>query len=122
MALGKQIRKHRDRLGWTLEHLEERSGVSVGTISALEVRDSKRSVYAAPIAKALGVTLEELLSDADSSLTRPPPPQSHPADSWPFCSISSNEWQSLPEEERSEVELLIRAKLKKLKAKSKSAA
>jgi transcriptional regulator with XRE-family HTH domain len=43
MALGKNIRALRGRLDWTLEKLSERSGVEVGTISALENRDSKRS-------------------------------------------------------------------------------
>ena len=45
MALGKQIRKYRIQLDWTLEQLEEKSGVPTGTISALEVRDSSRSKF-----------------------------------------------------------------------------
>ena len=63
MALGKRVRALREQRGWTLEYLEEVSGVPVGTISALEVRNSKRSVYASALAKAFGVTLEELLED-----------------------------------------------------------
>lgn len=61
MTLGKQIRKYREQLGWTLEDLENRSGVGRGTISALENRGSQRSVYAPAIAQAFGITLEQLL-------------------------------------------------------------
>lgn len=61
MALGKQIRKYRLQLGWTLEQLEEKSGVPRGTISALEIRDSSRSNFAPALAAAFGLTLEQLL-------------------------------------------------------------
>lgn len=61
MSLGSQIRHYREQLGLTLEQLSERSDVDVGTISALEVRDSERSKYAAAIAKGLGVDLDVLL-------------------------------------------------------------
>lgn len=64
MALGKNIRNLREAQGLTLERLSELSGVDVGTISALEVRDSSRSKYAHAIAKGLGVSLEDLLSEA----------------------------------------------------------
>lgn len=64
MALGKQIQKHRKDKGWTLEQLSEASGVAVGTIGALEVRDSERSKYAAQLAKALGMTVEQLSGEA----------------------------------------------------------
>jgi len=64
MGIGKNIRYHRDtRLGWTLEQLSVASGVDVGTISALELRDSKRSMYFAPIAKAMGLTIDQLQAD-----------------------------------------------------------
>src|SRR5690606_19344030 len=61
MALGKNIRMLRELRGYTLERLSELSGVDVGTISALEVRDSARSKYAPAIARALNVSLEELM-------------------------------------------------------------
>jgi transcriptional regulator with XRE-family HTH domain len=54
MALGKQIRHHRTKKGWTLEKLSAESGVDVGTINALENRDSGRSKYAPELARALG--------------------------------------------------------------------
>ena len=69
MALGKQIRRYRAALGLTLEQLEARTGVGVGTIAALEGRDSERSKYAARLAAGLGLSLEQLL---DESAQYPP--------------------------------------------------
>jgi len=63
MALGKKIRFLRNELGLTLEKLAERSGVDTGTISALEMRDSSRSMFAPQLARGLGVSLDDLLSD-----------------------------------------------------------
>ena len=63
MALGKQIKKYRQARGWTLEKLEEASGVPTGTINALENRDSKRSNYAQALAEALGLGLSQLLDE-----------------------------------------------------------
>jgi transcriptional regulator with XRE-family HTH domain len=60
MATGKRIRYYREKLGWTLERLEEKSGVAVGSISALENRDSARSKFFSAIATALGLTVEQL--------------------------------------------------------------
>lgn len=70
MALGKQIRKYRSHLGWTLEQLEEKSGVPAGTISALEVRDSTRSKFAPALANAFGLTVEQLLDESVNWLER----------------------------------------------------
>lgn len=64
MSLGKQIRFHRQNADLTLEELSDRSGVEVGTISALENRDSKRSQFAPKIAAALGMTVEQLLDES----------------------------------------------------------
>ena len=60
MALGKQIRDHRKARGLTLEQLSEASSVDIGTISALENRDSVRSKFAIPLAAAMGMTAEQL--------------------------------------------------------------
>lgn len=60
MALGTRIRFYREKAGLTLEQLSERSGVEVGTISALENRDSSRSKFATPIARGLGMSVEML--------------------------------------------------------------
>jgi len=74
MALGKTVKSLREALGWTLKDLSKRSGVPVGTIGALEVRDSVRSEYAAKLAKGLGVPVEDLLSaTATATLTAPSP-------------------------------------------------
>lgn len=70
MALGAQIKFHRDRLGLTLEQLSDRSGVEVGTISALENRDSSRSQFVSAIARGLGMSVEELEGEGSGS---PPP-------------------------------------------------
>lgn len=66
MALGKQIRRYREQMEWTLETLSEKSGVDVGTISAMENRDSQRSKYASALAKALGLTLDQLLDESNA--------------------------------------------------------
>ncbi len=66
-------------MDWTLEQLSERSGVDVGTISALENRDSKRTQYASTIARAFGLTAEALergefdAADASGGDGRPAP-------------------------------------------------
>lgn len=82
MALGTRIRHYREKAGLTLEQLSERSGVEVGTISALENRDSSRSKFATLIARGLGMSVEmledesrdldvvSLLEDPPSSTTR----------------------------------------------------
>jgi len=62
MNLGVAIRTQRTAKGWTLEKLSEASGVDVGTISALEIRESTRSKYTDAIARGLGMSIEELLS------------------------------------------------------------
>lgn len=63
MATGENIKKLRLLCGLTLEQLSELSGVEVGTISALEVRDSSRSKFFPNIAKAFGITSDELASE-----------------------------------------------------------
>jgi len=58
MPLGSKVRKFRELAGWTLAELSDRSGVDIGTISALERRDSKRSEFASALAAAFGLTVE----------------------------------------------------------------
>lgn len=72
MATGKQIRHYRLKLGWTLDQLTEASGVEVGTISALEQRDSSRSKFFKDIAKAYGLTLEQLDDELTDHSPMPP--------------------------------------------------
>jgi transcriptional regulator with XRE-family HTH domain len=61
MALGANVRRLRKERGWRLEDLSEKSGVEIGTINALERRNSKRSDYvkalaALPIAPTLALS------------------------------------------------------------------
>ena len=72
MAIGKQIKLYREKLNWKLHQLSDASDVDVGTISALELRDSSRSKYFPQLAKALGLTLEQL-SDTTTEYTPKPP-------------------------------------------------
>jgi phage repressor protein C with HTH and peptisase S24 domain len=60
MGLGKRIRHFREKAQLKLPQLAELSGVDVGTISALELRDSSRSQYFPMLARAFGMTVEEL--------------------------------------------------------------
>lgn len=71
MAVGKRIRHYREKLGWTLEELETRSGVAVGSISALENRDSSRSKFFSAIASAFGLTVEQLQDEDRDWIDRP---------------------------------------------------
>jgi len=72
MALGKTVKALREARGWTLKDLSKRSGVPIGTIGALEVRDSVRSEYAPKLAIGFGILLEELLpATATATLTAP---------------------------------------------------
>jgi phage repressor protein C with HTH and peptisase S24 domain len=62
MALGKNIKAHRQARGWEQKTLSSLSGVEIGTISALEVRDSKRSDKAPALARAFGISTDELIT------------------------------------------------------------
>ena len=64
MSLGHRIRYYRTKRGWTLEQLAEKSDVDIGTISALENRGSQRSQFAQAIAKAFGLSIEQLLDES----------------------------------------------------------
>lgn len=64
MSLGSRVRAWRTYYGWTLDELSGRSGVERGTIGAMELRESKRSDYTAQLAKAFGITVDELLDQS----------------------------------------------------------
>jgi phage repressor protein C with HTH and peptisase S24 domain/transcriptional regulator with XRE-family HTH domain len=74
MGLGKQIEHYRKKAGLTYEELEEWSGVASGTINALEKRDSSRSEKFPALARAFGLTVEQL---ADTSKSHPISLQRH---------------------------------------------
>jgi transcriptional regulator with XRE-family HTH domain len=64
MSLGAQLEKYRALAGLQYRELAELSDVDVGTINALEKRKSKRSEHAPALARALGLTVEQLLDTA----------------------------------------------------------
>lgn len=116
MAIGKQIKHYREKLGWTLERVSELSEVDVGTISALEVRDSSRSKYFQKIAKAFGLTLEQLADESTDhdiviaeaepngavvTLKAGPTPS---AGTWPFLTVTPEQYWRLSEAQRNHVE------------------
>ena len=93
MSLGSEIRKQRLIRQWTLEELSERSGVEVGTISALEIRDSTRSKFAVAIAGALGLSVDQLLNPTNTTAkARETNPTETAAEKplWPFKRVT---WQ-----------------------------
>ncbi len=131
MALGKQVKKYREKLNLTLEALSDRSGVDIGTISALENRDSKRSEKGSALARGLGLTLDQLLDETRDWIDNPadgagasapgaarvetPPPAA-----WPFDRVSPSEWASLGEKERGLVEGFVMGLLEAKGANRKS--
>lgn len=63
MGIGSRIRIRRHLAGWTLDELSSRSGVKTGTIGLIEKRDSDRSKFFPLIAKAFGISVDELAGD-----------------------------------------------------------
>lgn len=126
MSLGKRVRFYREQRGWTLEQLAERSGVEVGTISALENRNSTRSNYAMALATAFDLSIEKLLDesrnwlaeDTASTQLKPTQVQAPPARyfEWPFPKLALDDWRLLTSEDQAEVQgfalalLLLRKK------------
>lgn len=101
MALGENIRFHRERLNLTLEQLSEKSGVDVGTISALENRNSGRSKYAPALCKALGFTVEQLADDSFDWKSVAPTKR------WPFPEIDEDKLFNLPEKDVTRIETAL---------------
>lgn len=98
MSLGSEIRKQRTLRQWTLEDLSERSGVEVGTISALEIRDSTRSKFAVAIARAFGISLDQLLNPSPDTGTvqERQTGETPPTDVvWPFIRVTYRRYKHL---------------------------
>lgn len=98
MSLGSEIRKQRTLRQWTLEDLSERSGVEVGTISALEIRDSTRSKFAVAIARAFGISLDQLLNPSPDTGTvqERQTGETSPTDVvWPFIRVTYRRYKHL---------------------------
>lgn len=85
MRLGAKLRDRRLALGWTQEALSEASGVDIGTISAIETRDSERSKYFPALSAALGVTVEELMG---GRAVDPVPPKERQPQAAPLDRVS----------------------------------
>jgi len=118
MPLGSQVKKYRHEvLRMKYPELSELSGVETGTLHAIETRDSKRVEIgtAIAIAKAFGLTVEELANEeSDYServkahhavrYSKTTPTVSHlasesttrqwPTNYWPFASISPDTFKS----------------------------
>lgn len=124
MATGIRIRHYRKKLGWKLKDLAEASGVDVGTISALESRDSSRSEFFQKIAQAYGLTVEQLNDVSQdypvvdtrkqrdqwgsSPIIQPSTAQeSFLTFVWPFKDVLPGHWALLDEAEKANFENLI---------------
>lgn len=69
MGYGRLLRKYREQAGLKLAELSELAQVDIGTISALETRDSSRSQYFGQLARALGLSMEQFANpDFDGKL------------------------------------------------------
>jgi transcriptional regulator with XRE-family HTH domain len=120
MGMGKEIRRLRLARGWSLPDLEEKSGVAVGTISALEVRDSERSKYYPVLAKALGVSVEQLqageagLVYAHGGAAAPLVAKEPGPDAWPFPLIDRKRIEALNGDQRGLVQARMLDALREL--------
>lgn len=108
MALGRRIREERERRDWTLEQLAEASGVEIGTISALENRDSQRTKFVGQIATAFGISIEELTSGdpAATQLREQSRVSSGTAQTWPF-SIPKSAYDAMSTKEKAALDLTV---------------
>jgi len=63
MSLGSQVKKYRTAAGCTYADIEAMSEVSTGNINALEKRSSLRSEHTQALARAFGLTIDQLLDE-----------------------------------------------------------
>lgn len=129
MTLGTQLKHYRAGLGLTLEQLSQRSGVDVGTISALESRGSSRSKFAPDLARALRLSLDQFLDERYDFLPQlkirviPAPIGAHSGGAvahWPFEDITPDQWQRLDDNERGRIEAYARGFLDAKRAARKN--
>ncbi|MCH1781752.1 XRE family transcriptional regulator [Psychrobacter glaciei] len=71
MALGSRVKEAREHRGLTQGELADKIGWSQQALSTLEKRDSKKSAYASPIAKALDIDIDWLMSGTGEMLIKP---------------------------------------------------
>lgn len=75
MGIGAKIKAVREALNMPQVRLADQANMSQQALHALEIRDSRRSVYFAAIARAFGVTLDDLLTlpaDEIAAVASPP--------------------------------------------------
>jgi len=60
MTIGSQVRKYRNLKGWTLRELGERSGLSISTLSDIELGKTEGIKALRKVAEALGVDVDYL--------------------------------------------------------------
>lgn len=74
MNLGERVKLEREKRGWTLTDLSRQSGVEVGTLSALEIRNNKTFQKVQDLARAVDMSVDDLLnpSTARARVVREP--------------------------------------------------
>lgn len=63
MGVGLNVKRLREQRGWELAELARRSNIDLRTLYAMEIRDSDTTKFAVELAKAFGITVDQLLSD-----------------------------------------------------------
>lgn len=110
-SIGDRIREARTAKGMSQAELAKKIGLSQGTIGHIEAGRNEGSRHLALIAAALGVRAEYLQTGRQES-----------AADWPFPGVSKSDYLLLPQEERDEIVMLIKAKISRYIKKSSAAA
>lgn len=104
MPLGERLKKARAHAHLTQAQLEARSGVSQKTISKIERGDQEGSTQVAQLAKACGVSIDWLATEAGAMLEAPgvrePPAKIYQALSEDAIAVA-REWSALTPERQS---------------------
>ena len=74
MGLKENLVHFRTARGWSQQELANRVGVRQNTIAAIETGATTRTKYLADIARALGVTVDELDPPGGTAVADLPPP------------------------------------------------
>lgn len=102
--LGDNIIRARTAKGWSQEELARRAGISQGTIGHLESGRNSTSRKLPEIARALGLTVEQLVGGQIDERRLERPPEIPPA--WPF-KIPLGKVLALPLPKRERIEGFI---------------
>lgn len=122
LTLGLKIKALRERRGWTQVKLSLVARCSQQTIDKIENGRSLKPRYLPDIAGALGLTVEQLLTDAksvadflervDTSNAKTESQQSAPP--WPFRNIEYKTYENLEKHEKLELESCLLKKIKEI--------